>query len=185
MDLRIDCRNIAMAPRWKTSVEQYMEKLQKGFTDVTHARVTLEKNLHHKKGRVATVQVVLSVRGATMTANKTEKTFEEAIKASFLAIGRELKAYRGKQKSTEVRLPPAPLTGVIESLNRTKGHGFILIEGGDRVYFHRNALHGMDFDELEDGTRVSFNVEQGDKGPQATTVNRLPRLPRSATRTPE
>jgi len=185
MDLRIDCRNIAMAPRWKTSVEQYMEKLQKGFTDVTHARVTLEKNLHHKKGRVATVQVVLSVRGATMTANKTEKTFEEAIKAAFLAVGRELKAHLGKQKSTEVRLPPAPLTGVIDSLNRAQGHGFILIEGGDRVYFHQNAVHGLDFDELEEGTRVSFNVEQGEKGPQATTVNRLPHLPRSATRTPE
>ncbi|HXZ25443.1 MAG TPA: hypothetical protein VEI24_04405, partial [Nitrospiria bacterium] len=63
MDLRIDCRNIAMAPRWKTSVEQLMDKLQKGFTDITHARVTLEKNLHHKKGLVANVQVVLSVRG--------------------------------------------------------------------------------------------------------------------------
>jgi cold shock CspA family protein/ribosome-associated translation inhibitor RaiA len=185
MNLRIDCRNIAMAPRWKTSVEQYMEKLQRGFADVTHARVTLEKNLHHKKGRVASAQVVLSVRGATMTANKTEKTFEEAIKAAFLAVGRELKAYRGKLKSTEVRLAPAPLTGIIDSLNRTQGHGFILIEGGDLVYFHQNAVHGLDFETLEEGTRVSFNVEQGDKGPQATTVNRLQRLPRSASRRPE
>jgi cold shock CspA family protein len=120
-----------------------------------------------------------------MTANKTDKTFEQAIKAAFLAVGRELKAHRGKRKSTEIRLPPAPMTGVIDALDRVKGHGFILIEGGDRVYFHRNALHGLDFDELEDGTRVSFNVEQGEKGPQATTVNRLPRLPRSGARTPE
>jgi ribosomal subunit interface protein len=174
MDIRIDCRNIDMAPRWRTSVTQHIEKLEKGFTDITHARVTMEKNLHHKKGLVATVQVVLSIRGTTLTANKTEKTFDEAIKAAFTAIGRELKGYRGKLKSTEIRLPPAPLTGVVDSLNRSKGHGFILIEGGDRIYFHKNAVHGVKFDELEEGLHVSFNVEDGEKGPQATTVNRLP-----------
>jgi ribosomal subunit interface protein len=103
MDLRIDCRNIAMAPRWKTSVEQHMEKLHKGFSDVTHARVTLEKNLHHKKGLVATAHLILSVSGATITANKTEKTFEQAIKAAFLAAGRELKVHRDKLKATDVR----------------------------------------------------------------------------------
>jgi Flp pilus assembly protein TadD len=105
MDLRIDCRNLAMAPRWRTSVGRYIEKLQNSYGDLTHARVTLEKNLHHKKGRVATVQVVLSVRGATITAHKTDKTFEQAITAAFLAAGRELKSYREKRKSTEIGLP--------------------------------------------------------------------------------
>ncbi|MEW6324247.1 MAG: HPF/RaiA family ribosome-associated protein [Nitrospirota bacterium] len=108
MDLRIDCRNIAMAPRWRASVARYIEKIRNNSADVTHARVTLEKNRHHKKGRVATVQVVLSVRGATITANKTEKTFEQAIKAACLAAGRELKAYRDKLKSTDVRAPIGP-----------------------------------------------------------------------------
>lgn len=105
MDLRIDCRNIAMAPRWRASVGRYIDKLQNSYGDLTHARVTLEKNLHHKKGRVAAVQVVLSVRGATITAHKTEKTFEQAIKAAFLAAGRELKSHREKLKSTEVGMP--------------------------------------------------------------------------------
>jgi cold shock CspA family protein/ribosome-associated translation inhibitor RaiA len=177
MDLRIDCRNIAMAPRWRTNVQQQVEKLQKTYNNLLHARVTLEKNRHHKKGRVATAKVVLSLSGATITASKTEKTFEEAIKSAFLAATRELKAYRDKLKSTEIRVSTPPLTGVMDVSNHSKGHGFILVEGGERIYFHKNALHGFDFGELDEGTAVSFNIEQGDKGPQATTVNRLPPLP--------
>ncbi|GIW54040.1 MAG: hypothetical protein KatS3mg082_0444 [Nitrospiraceae bacterium] len=42
------------------------------------------------------------------------------------------------------------------------------------MYFHKNALHDMSFDELEDGTEVVFNIEEGEKGPQATTVNPVP-----------
>jgi len=46
------------------------------------------------------------------------------------------------------------------------------------VYFHRNAVHGLKFEDLEDGQEVAFNVEQGNKGLQATTVNPVPVLPR-------
>ena len=176
MDIRIDCRNIDMTSRWRTNIKEQIEKLQNNYRVITHARVTLEKNLHHKKGRVATAKVVLSISGATITATKTEKSFEEAIKAAMLASNRELKAYREKQKSTEIRQPPVPMVGIIDQLNRAKGHGFILVDGGERIYFHKNAVHGLDFHELDEGTRVSFNVAQGDKGPQATTVNLLPTI---------
>ena len=68
-------------------------------------------------------------------------------------------------------MPPIPLRGVICKLFPQEGYGFILKQGGGEVYFHRNAVHGFAFDELEDGLEVAFNVEQGEKGPQATTVN--------------
>jgi len=42
------------------------------------------------------------------------------------------------------------------------------------VYFHKHALHDLKFEELTDGTEVVFNVEVGEKGPQATTVNPMP-----------
>jgi cold shock CspA family protein len=42
------------------------------------------------------------------------------------------------------------------------------------VYFHKNALQGLTFRDLEDGTEVVFNVEEGRKGPQATVVCPLP-----------
>lgn len=176
MQLRVESRNVKMAPRWKTEIEGRMADLQEGQNDILHGRVTLTKNLHHKRARrVAEALVVVTLPGRhTFTARKEEKTFEEAIRAAFAAVEIEVQKYREKRATKEVRVPSIPLRGVICKLFRKEGYGFILQEGGGEVYFHRNALHGLTFKELEDGTEVAFNIEDGDKGPHATTVNPVP-----------
>ncbi|MBI3603064.1 MAG: HPF/RaiA family ribosome-associated protein [Nitrospirae bacterium] len=173
MELHIESRNVAMTPRWKSEIEKRMEDLNGGHEDILHARVTLTKNRHHKKlTNVAETLVVVTLPGRhTFTARKEDKTFEEAIRSSFAAVEIELRKYREKRASKEVRLPIIPLRGVICKLFPKEGYGFILQEGGGEVYFHKNALHGLKFEELEDGTEVALNVEPGEKGPQATTVN--------------
>lgn len=179
MNMQIESRNVDMTPRWKQEIEARMADLQGGHDDITYGRVTLTKNPHHKKAKnVAEALVVITLPGRhTLTARKEEKTFEEAIRAAFFSIDIELTKYREKLASKEVRVPPIPLRGVICKLFPQEGYGFILQEGGGEIYFHRNAVHGMEFVELEDGTEVSFNVGEGEKGPQATTVNPLPTLP--------
>ncbi len=173
MQIRIDSRNVAMTPRWKTEIEERLADLQRGHDDITHGRVTLTKNRHHKKAKlVAEAVVVVTLPGRhTMTSRKEDKTFEEAIRAAFDAVAIELKKYRDKRANKEVRVSQPPLRGVITKLFPKKGYGFILPEGGGEVYFHRHAVHGMTFEDLEDGTEVAFNAEPGEKGLQATTVN--------------
>ncbi len=179
MDLQIDSRNVTMTPRWKTEIENRMADLQAGHEDLIHGRVTLTKNAHHKKAQnVAEALVVVTMPGRhTLTARKEEKTFEEAIRAAFFAMEIEVKKFRDKRASKEIRVPPIPFRGVIGKLFPEEGYGFLLQDGGGEVYFHKNAVHGMKFEELEDGMEVSFNVEDGEKGPQATTVNPLPSIP--------
>ncbi|MBI4400849.1 MAG: HPF/RaiA family ribosome-associated protein [Nitrospirae bacterium] len=176
MELHVESRNVAMTPRWKNEIEARMADLQAGHDDVLHGRVTLTKNRHHKKAqRVAEALVVVTLPGRhTFTARKEEKTFEEAIRAAFFSVEIELRKYREKRATKEIRIPPVPLRGVICKLFPKEGYGFILKEGGGEVYFHRNAVHGLKFEELEDGTEVTFNEEPGEKGPQATTVNPVP-----------
>jgi CspA family cold shock protein len=107
----------------------------------------------------------------TMTARKEDKTFEEAIRSAFQAISIELCKYREKRAKTAVRLSPVPPhRGVVCKLFPQGRYGFILKEGGGEVYFHANALQGLTFERLEDGTDVVFGVEEGKKGPQATVV---------------
>ena len=180
MDIHIESRNVAMTPRWKAEIEERMADLQAGHNDLIHGRVTLTKNPHHKKAtKVAEAVVVMTLPGRhTITARKEEKTFEEAIRVAFSAVEIELQKYREKRASTEARLPPVPLRGVICKLFPKEGYGFILKEGGGEVYFHKHALHGLKFEELEDGMEVAFDVEEGKKGPQATTVNPVPVLRR-------
>lgn len=179
MELHIESRNVKMTPRWKNEIERRMADLQTGHEDLIHGRVTLTKNTHHKKARnVAEALVLVTLPGRhTITAKKEEKTFEEAIRAAFFSMEIELRKYREKRASKEIRLPPISSRGVICKLFPQEGYGFILQEGGGEVYFHRNAVHGMKFEELEDGSEVSFNVEEGEKGPQATTVNPVPLIP--------
>lgn len=177
MQLEIESRNVAMTPRWKTEIEARMEDLQRGHEDLIHGRVTLTKNRHHKKlANVAEALVVVTLPGRhTLTARKEDKTFEEAIRWAFHAISIELRKYREKRAHTEVRLPPVPPhRGVVCKLFPKERYGFILKEGGGEVYFHANALRGLDFEQLEDGTEVVFGLEDGKKGPQATTVQRPP-----------
>jgi ribosome-associated translation inhibitor RaiA len=100
MDIRTESRNLTMTPRWQQEIESRLHGLQNGHEDILHARMILEKNRHHKKGpRIATARLVCNVRGATFTASKTEKTFEEAIRATFLAMKEELQSYREKRKT--------------------------------------------------------------------------------------
>lgn len=175
MELRIESRNVEMTPEWKTEIEQRMDKLEAEYDELIHARVTLSKNPHHRKASnvaEALIVVTLPVRH-TISARKGEKTFEEAIRAAFASIDIELARYRDKRGVTAIYEPPIPLRGVVCKLFPQEGYGFILQEGGGEIYFHRNAVHGMAFEALDDGTEVAFNVEEGEQGPQATTVNPL------------
>jgi len=177
MELEIESRNVAMTPRWKTEIEARMADLQQGHEDLIHGRVTLTKNRHHKKSaNVAEALVVVSLPGRhTLTARKENKTFEEAIRKTFDAVAIELRKFREKRAKKEVRTAPIPpLRGVICKLFRKQEYGFILQEGGGEVYFHKHALRGLSFEELEDGTEVVFNIEEGQKGPQATAVHPVP-----------
>ena len=54
-----------------------------------------------------------------------------------------------------------------------KGYGFIAREGEEKdLFFHANELQGVEFNDLRDGDAVTFEVTEGDKGPQATNVSR-------------
>lgn len=52
-----------------------------------------------------------------------------------------------------------------------KGYGFISREGEEKdLFFHSNDLSGVTFEELQEGATVTFDVEQGDRGPAAKNV---------------
>lgn len=64
-------------------------------------------------------------------------------------------------------------TGKVKWFNTEKGFGFIEVEGGNDVFVHYSAITGEGFKTLEEGQSVSFEIVEGNRGPQAANVVKL------------
>lgn len=61
--------------------------------------------------------------------------------------------------------------GTVKWFNERKGFGFIGQEDGPDVFVHHSAINADGFKTLSEGDRVSFEIEQGQKGPSARNVS--------------
>ncbi|KYD03265.1 cold-shock protein CspD [Heyndrickxia sporothermodurans] len=62
--------------------------------------------------------------------------------------------------------------GKVKWFNNEKGYGFIEVEGGDDVFVHFTAIQSEGFKTLEEGQEVSFEIVEGNRGPQAANVTK-------------
>ena len=60
--------------------------------------------------------------------------------------------------------------GIVKWFNSEKGFGFISVEGGDDVFAHFSAINLDGFKTLEEGQKVSFDIVEGARGPQAANI---------------
>jgi cold shock CspA family protein len=146
------------------ALESYYERL--GGCEVTVHAPALK---HHQKGGPFRVGIRLTVPGRELTIDhQEEEELSQALRRAFDAARRQLEDYareqRGSVKAHESRL------GRVSRLERGSGYGFIQTPDGGEIYFHCNSVLDRAFDRLEVGTEVRFAEEEGEQGPQASTV---------------
>lgn len=65
------------------------------------------------------------------------------------------------------------VTGRVKWFNGEKGFGFIEVPDGNDVFVHFSAIEGEGFKTLDEGQEVEFEIEEGNRGPQAKNVVKL------------
>ncbi|CVH77336.1 Cold shock-like protein CspD [Clostridiales bacterium CHKCI006] len=61
-------------------------------------------------------------------------------------------------------------TGTVKWFNSEKGYGFISVEGAADVFVHYSSIQADGFKTLEEGQKVTFDITEGPRGPQAANV---------------
>jgi len=163
---------------FRAEIEREAEKLGRLFSQIMNLRVVVDSPPGHKRhGRPFRVSVeVLLPKKKKVVANRErreQKTYEDitlVVREAFEAAARQIEEY-SRKLSGEVKAHEAPLHGRVSQIFPDREHGFITTPDGYDVYFHRNSVIEGGFEGLAVGDEVRFAEEQGEKGPQATTVH--------------
>jgi cold shock CspA family protein/ribosome-associated translation inhibitor RaiA len=171
---QVTAHGVELTDAEHAAIEAHVEKLETFFDRVLGCRVTVSaRNRRPQDGPVEyRVQILLTVPGGELAINRHfDTSLLDALQRAFRVAGRRLQDYARRLVAAE---PPearaAPGRAHVNRLFRWEGYGFLEDEEGREVYFHRNSVRGDGFDRLRVGTKVTFAEEEGDEGPQATTV---------------
>jgi ribosomal subunit interface protein len=175
--LEIHFRNMDPSAAIEDAVRKRVAKLEQFADLIVSCRVTVEApHKHHRQGNLFSVTVDLRYPGGEVvasrepSAHKAHKDLFVALRDAFKAARRQLQD-RVRERRGDVKRSDGPPHGRIASVEPDKDCGRILTADGREIYFHRNSVLNARFDRLEPGVEVRFNEEQGDEGPQASSVH--------------
>lgn len=161
----------------RDAAEQRISRLAEHHRDLIDVWVDVTEDHHHRQGS-ANVTLRGQVRRAEIVARGDDVKVRLALHHALDAFERQLRDLRERRVENFPSLGhPPSLRGFVDRLISSSDYGFLVDESGEHVYFHRNALRGLEFDQLREGDCVAFDVEAGDKGPQAVVVTPAPITP--------
>lgn len=100
---------------------------------------------------------------------RSHKHLQVAIREAFDTVRRRLQDYARRQRA-DVKTHEGKPRGRVCRLYPEDGYGYIETQDGREVYFHRNSVLLGDFEHMNVGSAVSFVEEEGEKGPQASSL---------------
>jgi cold shock CspA family protein len=177
LPLQIAFRDIPPSEALEADIRKRAAKLDQVFDHIMSCRVVVEvPHGHHHKGRLYHVSIDLTVPGEELVVNRSaEKNHAHenayvAVRDAFNAARRKLQDFARKQRG-EVKNHQAPDHGTITQLMPMEDFGRIATADGRDVYFHRNSILDVDFDQLKIGDEVRYAEEDGEAGPQASSLH--------------
>ena len=174
--LQVTFRNMDDSESLESYIRERVEKLDNMSETVVDCRVVVEApRKHQRKGGLYHAKIDITLPGGTIAVNREQDLHQAhqdvyvAVRDAFDAVQRQMQAYISRQKG-HVKSHESVPYGRISELHPEGDYGRILTAEGEDIYFHRNSVLNADFDALEIGMEVRFVAQEGDEGPQASSV---------------
>jgi cold shock CspA family protein/ribosome-associated translation inhibitor RaiA len=176
----IDFQGMAPLPSIQADVVRHVAQLEARFGRITACRVVIKgPGPHHRNGGPYEIHIHLTLPNSkdvsvAHTAQNDERyaDINFALNDAFKRARRQLQDRVKRLRRDVKHHEPAP-AGKVARIDASGEFGFIETPDGREVYFHRNSVLNDAFGRLEAGTPVAYAEEDGEKGPQATTVRPL------------
>lgn len=179
--IQVTFHDVPHTEAFEGEIREMIEHLDR-FSDRIHTcRVEIERDAsRHQVGNRFRVRIYVHLPGKELTVGdhppKASHTdLSVAVHDAFDAMERQIEEHMHVRKRVVKRHFQAEVRGRVARLVPELDHGFIETFDGREVYFHRNSVLRAALEELAVGTEVRLVEEDGDQGPQASTV-----VPKSA-----
>ena len=176
LPLQVTFRGMEPSDAVEARVREKAAKLDEFCDDIMGCRVAVEvPHRRHHQGTLYRVRVDLTLPDEELVVSREpsrDHAHEDvyvAIRDAFDAAKRQVEDYvRLRRAVTKTHVVPSH--GRVVKLVPEEDHGFIETADGREVYFHRNSVLDRGFEQLSVGSEVRFAEEEGEHGPQASTV---------------
>jgi ribosomal subunit interface protein len=172
-------------------VNSHVARLEKHYPQLVSCLVVVERSLVRGKTKLEktlyNVRIEIQIPGDFIVVERRpimQKNLENmylTIKIAFDAMERRLReAFDRKRKNIKIH-EDSHNYGIVTKILPYEQCGFLMTPDGREIYFHENSVLDQKYNRMTVGSRVRFNEEEGDEGPQASTVTLVESSRRSAS----
>ncbi len=174
--LQIAFHNIPHSREIEVTIRAEAERLDEVYDQIMSCHVVVDvPHRHHKESTLHQVRIDLKVPDEEVVVSREsgkhaeDQDLDIAIRDAFDEARNLLEDYVRRRQGQVKAHRPIP-HGRVARLFPEAGYGFLGTRDGREIYFHKNSVLDGGFKHLKVGTEVRFVEEEGDKGPQASTV---------------
>jgi len=176
LPLQVSFRHMGHSDAIEALVREKAARLDTFADHIMSCRAVVEPvGRHHLHGNLYEVRLDITVPGEeiAVTREPSQQTehrdLQIALRDAFDSACRKLEDYVRRSRGFVKALETTPHARV-SKLFADEGYGFLSTSDGREIYFHCHSVLHDGFKDLQIGTEVTFVEEEGNKGPQASTV---------------
>jgi cold shock CspA family protein len=176
LPLQISFRHMGRIPSIDATIREKAVKLDQFAGRIMSCHVVVElAGKHRLHGNQYVVRIDITLPGGEVVATREPSEHKEykeitvAIRDAFDSAARRLEEYVRIQRG-DVKFHAGQPHARVSKLVPAEDYGFLVTRDGRELFFHRNSVLNESYDRLQIGTEVAFAEEEGERGPQASTV---------------